>query len=91
LVRRLKASTREDPAAFDKVLSDREQEVLRLIGEGLTNEQVARRLEISVSTSKHHRLNIMAKLDIHSTVQLIHYAIEKGFTRVGEGPVRPFR
>ncbi|MDB6168400.1 MAG: histidine kinase [Verrucomicrobia bacterium] len=91
LVQRLKASAREDPAAFDKILSDREQEVLKLIGEGLTNEQVARRLKISASTAKHHRLNIMAKLDIHSTPQLIHYAIEKGFTRVSEGPVRPFR
>ena len=91
LVQRLKASARENPAAFDKILSDREQEVIKLIGEGLTNEQIARRLGISVSTAKHHRLNIMAKLDIHSTPQLIHYAIEKGFTRVSEGPVRPFR
>jgi DNA-binding NarL/FixJ family response regulator len=82
-VRQLRASVRADPAAFDKILSDREQEVLRLVGEGMTNEQVARRLEISVSTAKHHRLNIMAKLEMHSTPQLIRYAIEKGFTRLG--------
>lgn len=84
-VQRLRASVRADPAAFDKILSDREQEVLRLIGEGLNNEQVAARLKISASTAKNHRLNIMAKLDMHSTPQLIRYAIEKGFTRIPEG------
>jgi two-component system response regulator NreC len=85
-VQRLRASVRADPTAFDKILSDREQEVLRLIGEGLNNEAVAARLKISVSTAKNHRLNIMAKLDLHSTPQLIRYAIEKGFTRIPEGP-----
>lgn len=85
-VQRLRASVRADPTAFDKILSAREQEVLRLIGEGLNNEAVAARLKISVSTAKNHRLNIMAKLDLHSTPQLIRYAIEKGFTRIPEGP-----
>jgi two-component system response regulator NreC len=85
-VQRLRASVRADPTAFDKILSAREQEVLRLIGEGLNNEQVAARLKISASTAKNHRLNIMAKLDMHSTPQLIRYAIEKGFTRIPEGP-----
>jgi DNA-binding NarL/FixJ family response regulator len=84
-VQRLRASVRADPAAFDKILSDREQEVLRLIGEGMNNDQVAARLKISASTAKNHRLNIMAKLDMHSTPQLIRYAIEKGFTRVSPG------
>lgn len=88
LVQRLKASVRANPAAFDKILSDREQGVLRLIGEGLTNDQIATRLKISASTAKNHRLNIMAKLDMHSTPQLIRYAIEKGFTRIPEGPPR---
>lgn len=85
-VQRLRATVRADPTAFDKILSAREQEVLRLIGEGLANDQVAARLGISASTAKHHRLNIMAKLDLHSTPQLIRYAIEKGFTRIPEGP-----
>lgn len=88
VVQRLKASVRADPAAFDKILSDREQGVLRLIGEGLTNDQIAVRLKISTSTAKNHRLNIMAKLDMHSTPQLIRYALEKGFTRIPEGPSR---
>ena len=83
-VRRLRASMKADPRAFDKILSDREQEALRLIGEGMSNEEVAERLGISANTAKNHRLNIMAKLEIHSTPQLIRYAIEKGFTRVYE-------
>jgi two-component system response regulator NreC len=83
-VQRLRANLRADPAAFDKILSDREQAVLRLVGEGLDNEAVAARLKISPSTAKNHRLNIMAKLDLHSTPQLIRYAIEKGFTRLRE-------
>lgn len=87
-VQRLRASLRADPNAFDKILSDREQEALRLIGEGLSNEEVAEKLKISASTAKNHRLNIMAKLGIHSTPQLIRYAIEKGFTRVPEGGMR---
>jgi two-component system response regulator NreC len=88
-VQRLRASVRADPVAFDKILSDREQEALRLIGEGLTNEQIGRQLGISTSTAKRHRLNIMARLNIHSTPQLIRYAIEKGFTRIPERPTVP--
>jgi two-component system response regulator NreC len=81
-VQRLRASVRADPVAFNKILSEREQEVLRLIGLGLANQQVAAKLGISLSTAKHHRLNIMSKLDMHSTPQLIRYAIDKGFIHV---------
>ena len=88
LVRQLRASVRADPTAFDKILSAREQEVLRLVGDGLSNEQIARQLAISASTAKHHRLNLMAKLDLHSTPQLIRYAMEKGFTRIAGGPFK---
>ncbi|MDD3179031.1 MAG: response regulator transcription factor [Opitutaceae bacterium] len=87
-VQRLHATLRADPAAFDKILSDREQEVLRLVGEGLTNEQIARRLGVGVATAKKHRLKLMAKLDMHSTPQLMRYAIEKGFARAPDSPGR---
>jgi DNA-binding NarL/FixJ family response regulator len=79
---RLKAHSRADPLAFAKLLSEREQEALRLIGEGLDNPAVAARLGIEPGTAKRHRLKIMAKLGIHSTPGLIRYALEKGFTRV---------
>jgi DNA-binding NarL/FixJ family response regulator len=84
IVASLRASLRADPAAFDKILSDREQEVLRLIGEGLDNEGIAERLGFTVHTARAHRFNLMAKLDIHSTPQLVRYALEKGFTRLPE-------
>lgn len=86
-VERLRLSLRADPAAFDKILSDREQEMLRLIGEGLTNEEIAARLAISANTARNHRVSIMTKLRIHSTPQLVRYAIEKGFTRIPDRPL----
>lgn len=82
VAQRLRASLRNDPAAFDKVLSDREQELLRLLGEGLSNEEVADRVRLTPGTVKLHRRNIMSKLGIHSTPQLMRYALEKGFTRL---------
>lgn len=81
-VRQLANSLRSDPNAFDKLLSNREQAVLRYVGEGFSNEKVASLLGISVSTAKHHRLNIMAKLNLHSTAELIRYALDRGFTRL---------
>jgi DNA-binding NarL/FixJ family response regulator len=81
-VQQLKASLRSDPASFDKLLSDHEQRLLSLFGEGLSNEAVAERVGLSASTVKAHRRNILGKLGIHSTPELIHYALEKGFTRV---------
>jgi two-component system response regulator NreC len=82
VVARIKARLRSDPMAFTKILSNREQEVLRLLGEGLSNEEVARRAGLSAQTIHSHRRNIMAKLGIHSTPQLIRYAMDKGFTRL---------
>lgn len=80
--RRLKESLHADPTAFNKLLSPHEQKLLALFGDGLTNEDVAERTGISASTVKVHRRNIMSKLDVHSTPQLILYALEKGFTRL---------
>lgn len=79
---RLRASLQSDPASFNKVLSDREQEILCLFGEGLSNEDVAERTGLSPNTVKLHRRNIMSKLDIHTGPQLVRYALEKGFARL---------
>lgn len=59
-------------------LTEREREVLILIAEGKTNQEVADALVISVKTVNRHRENIMAKLNLHSRVELVRYAIEKG-------------
>ncbi len=61
-----------------ELLTDREKQVLRLIAEGKTNKEIAKCLSISKSTVNIHRTNVMQKLDIHDTVGLVRYSIEKG-------------
>jgi two-component system response regulator NreC len=78
---RLRAAMRNDPAEFIKVLSEREQQLLALMGAGLTNEDIGAKIGLSAGTVKNHRLNIMNKLDLHSTPELMRYAVEKGLTR----------
>lgn len=59
-------------------LTPREREVLIQIAEGLTNPEIADVLSISVKTVDRHRENIMRKLNLHSRVDLVKYAIRKG-------------
>ncbi|MFP4477017.1 MAG: response regulator [Desulfatibacillaceae bacterium] len=59
-------------------LTQREREVLKLIGEGHKNKQIADILCISVKTVEKHRANIMDKLDLHNASALTAYAIERG-------------
>lgn len=60
------------------VLTERELQVLRLIACGCTNRMVAAELEISIKTVDSHRTNLMNKLEIHSTAELVRYAIKSG-------------
>lgn len=62
---------------FD-ALTDREREVLTLIAQGRSNQEIADALVISVKTVNRHRENIMAKLNLHNRVELVRYALEKG-------------
>jgi DNA-binding NarL/FixJ family response regulator len=64
-------------SAWD-TLTRREREVLKLIGEGYKNKEIADLLFISVKTVEKHRSNIMKKLDLHNAATLTAYAIEKG-------------
>jgi two-component system response regulator NreC len=59
-------------------LTPREREVLGLIAEGLTNAEIAQELVISTKTVDRHRENIMRKLDLHSGIALVKYAIKTG-------------
>ncbi len=63
-------------------LTEREQEVLTLIADGLSNQDLADKLTISVKTVERHRANIMAKLNLHSRAELVKYAIRKGLIEV---------
>ena len=59
-------------------LSDREIEVIRKLGDGYTSSQIANALFISEHTVKTHRKNILKKLDLHSSSELIQYAVNNG-------------
>jgi two-component system, NarL family, response regulator NreC len=61
----------------DVPLTNREQEILSCIAEGLNNVQIAEKLFISARTVDTHRTNIMQKLDIHDAANLVRYAIGK--------------
>ena len=56
----------------------REREILQLVAEGHSNREIADNLHISIKTVGVHRVNLMDKLDIHSSTELIKYAIRKG-------------
>jgi two-component system response regulator NreC len=58
-----------------EILTAREKEILQLVAEGMTNQEIAGMLCISSSTVDTHRKNIMTKLDIHSVAGLVKYAI----------------
>lgn len=64
------------------VLTHREQEVMRLLAEGLSPKEIAKKLFISPKTVENHRANIMKKLDLHSTMELVRYAAKVGLIDV---------
>ena len=56
-------------------LSEREIEIIKLLAQGLTSFQIAEKLFIAEHTVKTHRKNILRKIDLHSTSQLVQYAL----------------
>jgi DNA-binding NarL/FixJ family response regulator len=63
-------------------LTRREREVMCLLAEGLSTTEVAEKLFISRKTVENHRSNILSKLDLHSTVELVRYAAKYGLIDV---------
>jgi two-component system, NarL family, response regulator NreC len=74
-VRQLKQRGLEDSY---HLLTDREKEVLQLLAEGRSNKEVAVVLELGVSTVETHRANLMQKLGLRNTAELVLYAVRKG-------------
>jgi two-component system response regulator NreC len=70
-----------DGARTTDGLTEREQEVLRYVAEGATNDEIAAALVISPKTVGRHRDNIMQKLGLHSRAELVRYAIRKGIIK----------
>lgn len=64
---------------FGDPLTTREREVLKLIAEGKSSKDIAALLFISVRTVERHRANIMGKLNLRKTADLVKYAIQKGY------------
>ncbi len=79
--------TGEQITAWD-TLSLRERQIVKLIGEGYKNKDMAELLFISVKTVEKHRANIMRKLDIHDVSGLTALAIEKGIVTRQAFPAR---
>lgn len=59
-------------------LTDREREVFHLVVEGKSNKQIAKIMTIAVKTVDNHRTNMMNKLDLHNTADIVRYAARKG-------------
>jgi two-component system response regulator NreC len=59
------------------LLTDREKEVLQLLAEGRSNKEVATLLDLGVSTIETHRANLMQKLNLHNTAEIVLYAVRK--------------
>ena len=60
------------------LLTDREKEVLQLLAEGRSNKEVATLLDLGLSTVETHRANLMQKLNLHNTAEIVLYAVRKG-------------
>ena len=82
VVQQVRHRLRIEPGAFPKLLSPREQEILSVLGGGLSDEDAAQELRLSRFTVGCHRRNIMGKLGVHRTPDLIRYAVNKGFSKL---------
>ena len=78
----LKRNQPSKPDPTRDVLTERELEILKMVAEGLSNQQIAEKLFLSIKTVQAHRANIMEKLDIHDRVELVKYAIRNGLVNL---------
>ncbi|MFC4058169.1 response regulator [Planomonospora corallina] len=84
LIAEYASRAKEPSAAFDvSVLTEREREVLALVGTGMTNDEIAQELFMSPATAKTHVSRAMAKLHARDRAQLVVIAYESGLVRPG--------
>lgn len=81
LVRDFLSRAGEDTRSAMDGLTAREQEVLSLLADGLTTDEIAEALIISPHTVARHRENLMSKLGLHSRSELVKHAIRKGLIK----------
>jgi len=75
---RSKAPLRQTDTREDDGLSKREREVLGLVAQGYTNQQIADRLFLSVKTIETYKSRIMEKLNLRNRVELVRFALQRG-------------
>jgi DNA-binding NarL/FixJ family response regulator len=75
-----KAARHNNPSSFDKLLTARERDVLAMVGRPLSDAEISKRLDIAEDTVEKHRFNILRKLGLDSTTELVRYARDHGFT-----------
>jgi two-component system response regulator NreC len=77
----LRRASAEPEITQPEVLTPREHEVLELLAQGYSNDDIANKLIISKHTVARHRENLMRKLELHSRSDLVKYAIRKGIIK----------
>ena len=65
-----------------QALSDREKEIVKLFAEGNSYKEIAEKLHISARTVESHKKNILEKLHLENTIDLVKYAIQEGLIRI---------
>jgi DNA-binding NarL/FixJ family response regulator len=86
-IRRLGGEASRDETADQAPLERltlRQREILQLIAEGLTTQEIAHKLDISVKTVETHRMQLMERLDIHDVAGLVRFAIRVGLVTLDE-------
>jgi DNA-binding NarL/FixJ family response regulator len=76
-----KSSDGQDDSSL-AALSAREREILQLLAEGVPSKEIAKKLYLSLNTVRAHKKNIMQKLEFHSQVDLVRYAIKEGISKL---------
>jgi DNA-binding NarL/FixJ family response regulator len=73
-------ATSDEPSTSDSyaTLTSREREILQLVGEGNTNQEIAARLHLSIKTVQSHRAAVMMKLGLRDVTHLVRYAVRRG-------------
>jgi DNA-binding CsgD family transcriptional regulator len=77
----LTRSTSAEEGAAGDPLTAREREIVQLLAEGNSSKKIASLLGVSVKTVDTHRATIMRKLDVHTIVDLVHYAIRNNLVQ----------
>jgi DNA-binding NarL/FixJ family response regulator len=81
LMREYLERARAGEALHDELLTPREEEIVKLVAEAQTNEEIGAMLHISKKTVERHRANILEKLGMRDRVELTRYAIRRGLVQ----------